>query len=502
MNPVEQRLSKPTRQSPVAVVFILLKFFRTSLRQFWPVLLVFFLQTQDKTELYIAISVLVIAGFNLLISLVSYFRYYFYVTEDQLVIEKGVLRQKKVNVPFDRIQTINFEQNFLHQILHVTSIKIDTAGSVGHELSIDAIDMELAEALRNYVFENKSEEALSQEETEPDAAGGPAPARRRMVLHLRPEDLLKVGVSQNHLRTLGLVLATFAGLINYIDEPDVMQRLFDKIIAFVPVNVENFWNVLLVSLPALLVFSILLSLFRTVLRFFDLKVWETEKGFQLVSGLFTRKEQAARFTKIQLFRWYTGPLKRIFHLFTVRLFQAASSEIQAAQAITIPGCYARDVDAMRNSIFSPEALAPMDSHRIDRRFVWRNGLYFGVMPAVAWVSGTIYPLGPYVLLGLLLIPLVFGALYRYWQRFSFHLNGHALRIRSGLILTRWEMLELYKVQAVEVQQSIYQRRKDLANVEIFTAAGSVSLPYLSLAKAQALQDYVLYVVESTERDWM
>ena len=59
-----------------------------------------------------------------------------------------------------------------------------------------------------------------------------------------------------------------------------------------------------------------------------------------------------------------------------------------------------------------------------------------------------------------------------------------------------------KVQRVDITQSAFQRRKDVANLRIFLAAGGgIRIPYLQYAKAKALRDYVLYRVESSREAW-
>ena len=47
-----------------------------------------------------------------------------------------------LNVPFDRIQSVDFKRNIVHQFLNVVSVQVDTAGSKGSELELDAIEQE------------------------------------------------------------------------------------------------------------------------------------------------------------------------------------------------------------------------------------------------------------------------------------------------------------------------------------------------------------------------
>lgn len=77
-----------------------------------------------------------------------------------------------------------------------------------------------------------------------------------------------------------------------------------------------------------------------------------------------------------------------------------------------------------------------------------------------------------------------------------------LIIRGGLFGDKAETLPIIKLQNVEISQSPYQRRRELANVTIYTAAGSVTIPYIDYDKAIRLSDYLLFKTESSKKRWM
>jgi len=89
--------------------------------------------------------------------------------------------------------------------------------------------------------------------------------------------------------------------------------------------------------------------------------------------------------------------------------------------------------------------------------------------------------------------------HRNWK---FHLSEEGILTEHGILGTQFTLLKWYKVQAVKTRQSIYQRRKDVADLYFYTAAGSVRIPYISLEKAQQITNYVLYKVEVDNRSWM
>jgi len=63
-------------------------------------------------------------------------------------------------------------------------------------------------------------------------------------------------------------------------------------------------------------------------------------------------------------------------------------------------------------------------------------------------------------------------------------------------------MQIHKIQGIKVKQSPFQRRKGLASIILFTAAGNLDIPYISIEQAHHLRDIVLYRVETDRRAWM
>ena len=507
-------LNIPQRQSPLAIAFILIKFLRQAARRFWPLLIILFFNRggEESYMAWVLGALIVISFLQLILSLISYYKYYFHVKDGELIIQKGVLQKVMLNIPLDRIQTINFQQNLLHQILNVVSVEVDTAGSSKSELSIDALSREKAEALRDYIL-RKKEELLAdgentiegfQEDSEkiiaaPLKSEGFAPDREVFTFDI--QDLIKVGVSGNHIRTAFVILGSLFGLLQFVEgsEEEIFTYLVGEAVQFQ----DTFnWTWILAGIIPLLMVSFVVTLVRTVLRYYGLRLWETEKGFKLIAGLFNRQEQSAAHRKIQIVRWFTDPLKRIFGLYTVRLYQASSQEVSAKKSITIPGCFDPQLEDIVNTNFPKELRQNYTEHTISPLIITRHTLYFGIIPALILAGLKIAGGDLFGLMYLLWIPFVGLVSLRYQKYWRWWINIETLKTRSGIIGNRHTLIHLYKVQAVKISQSPYQQRKALATVNLYTAAGNITIPYISLSMARKLRDYVLFKSETGEIVWM
>ncbi|RMF22489.1 MAG: hypothetical protein D6765_14220, partial [Bacteroidetes bacterium] len=323
----------------------------------------------------------------------------------------------------------------------------------------------------------------------------------RLLLQLSPLDLLKVGISQNHLRTAGLIMAFFWGFLDDIEDAlgvDLFKSLDKQLHA---TDVDWIW-LLLLGIPFFLLVSFIITLINTVLRHFDLRFWQTPTGFKVIGGLFTRQEQFAHFPKIQVVEWSTNPIRRVFGLFSVRMAQAASAALTYRQTLNIPGCFEQQVGAVRRAYFPEESRLTFEEHGVSPLIFWRMVLLRGVLPAGVMFLLTYGMLGWAALWWGLMLPLALYLSRVYHRNWRYYLSEEGLRTRSGIFTLRFILLKWYKVQAVRITQSLYQRRHGLANLIFYTAAGAVKIPFIELEKARLIRNFVLFKVAIDRRKWM
>lgn len=501
----EQKIdfSAPRRQSSIAIGVILVKFLRVTLKILWPLFLSVLIGGRhnsafENTMGYVAIA---FGAINLIGSVLTYFRFYFHLEEKAMVIDKGLLRKTHTNVPFERIQTINFKQNLLHQIFNVVSVEVDTAGATKSEISIDALTKHEANALRDQIMSGKKQlakELSSVENAEPLAI---EEQKEQLILHLSPKDLLKVGVSQNHLRSMGLiflfVFSTMDRLSNNWEER--MTNQVNQYQGYAPDGGFLIFAVII----SVLVISFLFSLINTVLKYYELSFFIKSGGFKLVRGLLNREEIAINKSKIQKISWSQTPVRHLFGLWTLQIEQAGSREAaQLKSKIRVPGCYTEQVNQVIKTTFPAVYYREEPRFQVSVLLKYRLFVFIGVIPFLLAGLALWSALGWEVLYLLFWLPIVGGIVHLYHSKCSFELNEELLRNNSGTFGRKHELTQIYKVQAVKIKQSWYQRKKSLATVQLFTAAGRSVIPFIPLSLALELENYLLYRAESDKREWM
>ncbi len=506
--PESYPFSQPTRQSSAAIIFILGGVLKMLVRQLWIIVLVFFFKRKDTGISGYTLVFLGLAVFSATMSLLNYFKLVFYIKDGELVLEKGVIRKSKINVPLDRVQTVNFRQSLLHQAFNVVAVDIDTAGSAGKEFSLHALSKPQAELLRETIGKERGRVDSStvgslQSLAETLQTDSELPtANSSLLFTLSSLDLLKIGASQNHLRTAGILLAFFFSFADDVQEAlgiDLEKKLQWWI------GTSQGWDILitlLMAVPVFLLASFLVTLIRTVLQYFNLRFWRTERGFMLESGLFTRQEVSAVLTKIQYVTWSSSPLMRLFGIIKVRMPQASNVEVKGKLSVGLPGCYAKQLAAVRSAYFPEENEQRWELNGVDGMAAFWRFLKIGPLPVLILLYFSWDWMGNSALYLLLWLPLAAWLSRRYQQAWQWEVSDEGLRAQWGSFNNTSVLLQWHKVQAVSVRRAIFSKRAKLARLTLYTAAGTVSVPYIPIEKAQAVQDFALYKVESGDGAWM
>ena len=490
---------EPRRQHISAIIIRIVDFVRGLIVQFLPVLIVLLFAGGRSIELVFLVFALATGTISIFLSILHYFRFDFYIKKDALVINRGLLNRTHTSVPFDRIQVINFEASVVHRLLNVVKIVVETAGSKSSESEIYALSKSDAHALRDYLLEMR-EDALPESEELEDFAEDLV--EKPPLFSLNLFDLLKIGLTHNHLRSASVMIAVTFGYLSqywvYLEDLDDLPVLGNALNAMDNIVPSLIFMVIL----AVIVLAVLLSIVTTVIRFFALKVINIKDGLKTSSGLFSRREFSARNNKLQIFKWNTNPLRRLVGYYSVSMAQASSDDGLDSQSINIPGCKQADLDLLRNQFFGGVNLEPNLFFKPDKRIMGRYFIFFGLLPVGIAIVINYWLLSVWNWWLLLFLPFIFLLIFVYYKKFEMRINDDVMFIKRGIIEDSWKLIYLYKIQSISLHQTPYMQQRDLVNVHIHTAAGSLSVPYIKIGEASALRDFIMYKVESSRKSWI
>ncbi len=503
---INNGFSTPRKQSYVAIIMIVYRVYTKVIKQFWYLLIPFFVGKKSSSDILLY-SLIVLSLVLAIYSIVDFFRYRFYIEDTDLIVEKGVFSRKRIVIPFDRIQSINFKQNIIHQIFNVVGLEIDTAGTNKKEFDFHALNKKVSNDLRDYIFANRKNVQLNiaianqKEEIKTNQI--------QNVIRLEINDLIKIGLTQNHFKSLFVALFSLYWII------EQLKNIGINIDKYTKVTEDNILNLSLYLLVSLSIFAIIIliivSVIRNVLRYYNLVLNRIPHGFKLEYGLFDRNEISVMDNKMQVVKWSDNLLRRLLGLFTLHIELASSVAVKQRKSILIPGIKRKDINKITEFYFSKDTLDTIKFYSIDRYYVIRRILIVSIVYffslAGLYLINHLFGLKSqesedvFIILTMLFSYFVFTSLLKY-RKMKFGFNNEVIQINSGIFGNRYSLYTAYKLQGVKVTQSPVQVRKNLANLILFSGAGNETIHYIKLFDAKKIRDFLLYRIETDKREWM
>jgi len=489
--------STPMRQSYAAILLIAYRLYKVLVRQLFPFILILFFGNKETTSSFIMYTIIVIALIGFFYSIVAFFKYYFYLEDDKLIVLKGVFKKTKLEIPFDRIQSINFEQNLIHRMFNVIKLNMDTAGSAGSELQINALDQTLATALSDHILKHRSQQAIEtqteQTKVEP----------KRIIFSLSIGQLMKVGITENHFRSGGLILFFVFWIWENLREigMDVIGRMED----YAPMAKTITTSLIIMSVLFVLfmVVSFIVSLIRTVLKYFGLHMYRIGDGFIVESGLLNRREHAAKDHKIQVLSWSQNLLQKWTHIFELRLKQASSIAVNDKKSLQVAGLAWEDVLETKAYLLKDavEELEHIELSGVNGYYRYRHMIYWTVF-CVPIIAIAVY-LQNFNVVVTSIAFYIYGLVSTQlsYKKKKFGISDKLVLLRGGIFGHSATMMELFKLQNIMIRRTPFQRRRGLGSLILFSASGQLTIPDISYDTCLSMKNTLLYKVESSKKSW-
>lgn len=493
-------LREPQRQSLMGVVVYILRNIRAIFAIFLSFLAVG--AANPTAWLYFAIAIIPLAIFLLVFAYYQYKNFTFQVEDDELLIHKGVFFKDKLVVKAERIQSIHITQNFVQRIIGLVSLKVDTAGSKGNELEIPALERSRAELLKIHLYEKKAE-LTGDDSVDVNAESKSVSTLRKQktLVSLNLGDLIVVGLTENHLRTgliaLAFVFGTFSQYQEYIT-----QYFQDPLESYAQQAINAGLAAIFIFIIVYAVISVLLSLGRTILRFFNLKAVLNDDAIEISTGLLKRNEFRVPIRKVQFIQWETNPLRRAVGFESAKIKPSNSvGEVAKQQRIEIPALRKTQSNQLAEGVFENFKIPEFKVGANAWAYARINTILFTLL-TVPVVIGLYSLVSYWSLWFLCLIPMggIFGFFYGKTVRLFY--DEAYIVIQKGLFFTKRIVMPTYKIQSVQKNSNLILRRRNIGHIELFTAAGSRKVRYLNQNSINTFYDFALFSVENNTESWM
>ncbi len=484
-----------SRQSSKGIIVIyaklLLSFFKSSWILFFFIFKDFYKLSSVKL-LYIFIGISVVLLVLLVRAYLLYKNFLFRVRDDKFELKQGILKKTNTSIDFDRIQNVSLSQNLIQQFIGVYQVEIETAGSEKTEISIKALKIKDANALKKKLSKYK------------EIASSAVFKKEKPFLKITLKELVKVGLAENHLISLLLLSSILFGVFNQVKDifkgfgfESFFKKYFNEGFDFI---IHNLILLLIVA-----VISIFTSVIRVFLFHFNLTVFFKNKAFEINQGLFTKRFKLLKLEKIQSITISDNIIKKKLGISSVVFKQAGESMLKKnKKLIKIVGCKKELLVKIKEILYAFENVSFSEKRCSDiffkkRLFLWS----FVLLVALNLVLFFSFKDLNSLFVNILLIPLlILNVITKFKKRFYKISDDLLIVSQGGIIETHHTYLPFYKVQNIKMKQSVFQKRSNVVDLIFQTALGKVDIPCLQKSEAVKIYNYTLFKVESNTKPWM
>lgn len=428
---------------------------------------------------------------TLLFKWIGWRRFGYWIGDDEVRIEKGLLSRSARSIPYDRIADVSIEQKPLARLFGLGEVKFETGGGAGDDAVLSYVSMEEATRLRETVRERKAHDvavAPAADEVEATAPVLFAMDGRRLV-------------------TLGFYsfsLVIFAVLIGATQQ-------FDFLLSFNPWDVDKWLAVAangrevvghvdrtvqfftgLVALTGLVAIGFITGIGRTVLRDYGFSLERTAKGFRRRRGLLTKTDVTLPVERIQAASIDTGPLRQRRGWYALHFVSLANESKAERDHAMAPLAKLDELwPILREARLHPPGQAAQFVPAKPGPWIDEGLIAFGMLGAAAAVAARFVGPAAWALPALIL---PFAAYSWFDWRNRYHaVDGDQLYVRQGWWNRRLELARQVNVQSVSLTQGPLLRLRGLARIEFGIAGGTLGISAVPLADAKAIRDQVMAI---------
>lgn len=427
-------------------------------------------------------------------NIIRWYRFTYRVEENEVRIEYGLFVKKKRYIPIERIQTINLTAGVFQRLVGVVKVEIETLGSSSDssEGELTAIPKEDAETLRLLVKQEKQKNKKIEEIAEGQEGQeeqGELEETPKQVYKLSTKDLVVAAMTSGRV---AFIAAVIGGFISQVQDK-IPERYVEKFYDGVYEQVAQLSVVLIIGLVLFVLFlTWVISIIGTMIRFGGFTVIRTKEDLHISRGLLEKVEVHVPISRIQGVSVSESLLRQPFGLATVQLHlvSAAADDEGSSERALLPIVKKRNVQAFLRD-FLPEYYAEYELERVPKRALPRS--LFRHLFYQAIVLGLIAYFVPYGGYGLLLLlPLAIQGYLAYRDR-GYVIDGkYCVVQRRSFAHRELSIVELRKIHRVEMQQTYFQKRKQLATYSIYTPEHSFDVVDMEEIEALKIEDWFIH----------
>lgn len=402
---------------------------------------------------------------RLINGILKWWTYVYWFEDNELRAEYGLIVKKKRYIPFDRIQSLNYKEGIFHRLFGLVQVMVETAGSTNGkpEVILTAITKDAANRIER-VTRKRKEEKQENEMIGKDIVPEEMTSSSARVIHkMNTKDLILLATTSS---SMGVVIAGIAAVLSQFAEFIPFEWLFEEFSSFIK------FGFVIVAFAVFVTFLVtwFVAVIITFINYYNFTVIEENERLTITRGLLEKKKVTIPLNRIQAIKIVENPLRQAFGFAAVVVESASGGYRGEEKKITLlPLIKKRNLYnplqelftefEWQQSITRPPKKAKPFFYRID--FIW-------LLPVIGLSS---YFWFPYGLLSLLIVvPVICIGLWQF-KTTGFAISGNQLTLCYRIFSRVTFIVEKKRIQALECRQTYFQKRREIATVQVTVMSG-------------------------------
>ncbi len=428
-------------------------------------------------------------------------------------VSSGILWQQVRALDVERIQQVEVQRPLLHQVMGTAVLKVETASEGGEaEVRLDGLDNETATALQSAILTARRREraAAGMPLAGPDTMAGPhtgldagtdpgADAPPTSILRPAVGDLVRSALTGSSLLVVPLSIAALGEFAfdvfgNDIDEVATEAARAGARLGYLTIAV------------VVLVIGAIGAVVTTLLRDWDIELVRRGDDLRLTRGLLTRHATTIPLHRLQVVQYRQNWLRRALGAGTLVVRSAGggtptSPNDAGSATMSIPWVTTDDLPHVLEATLDRSLRTSTDLPRTPqrhppaarRRLAWKWGRGLGMLVVLTAVALFVLDVDGPVAWGAALstaVVVIAGGTWllsgTQYRRLGHASTSRVVLVTGGVLGSTQDWMPLERLQGVEGDATVFQRRLDLATVRLAPAGrGNSPVAITDVATATA-----------------
>ena len=473
-------------------------------RLFFPLIAVAFGAGRvDRSGAMMPFLIAAVILLSLVFRWISWTRFRYFIDDEDIRIESGLISRSARSIPYDRIQDVSIEQKPLARLFQLAEVKFETGSGTGDEAMLSYVTAEEAERLRELVRAHKSSVHIIAG-SENDAAIAQAPP----IYAMDTTRVLTLGFYSFSL-VIFAVLGGAAQQFDFLFPFDIydvgawlgVAKENGAVLDGISLSARIF--AAFFGLVALIALGFATGIIRTFLRENGFRLDVTPKGFRRRRGLLTLTDTVMPVRRVQAATIQTGPIRKRRGWYALKFVSlAADTGTKQGEDSDHAAAPLATMDEIERIL----SAAKID--RPDAGLVFTRGqsawwVIQIILVAVVILSAMIVMIlaanaGWKAMLLLLLLAFAAVSFYFQWHGNRYALDTDQIFVRRGWWREQLTIAPQIKIQSVEIEQGPLARRRGLASLQLGIAGGTLEIIALPIDVARQIQAQIINVVAQVD----